>query len=139
MINNVLNSPLDLKTFLTRPVNEQELTLTDELKSIAPEMVQELLNQFDEKKVEQLLHQELSSLLTITSVATAFDYKYSDKELALRTVVSSQQEGLLNNENSDELMKRLNASVKNIHGAYANTSDILASFRAVWVMSKNHF
>jgi len=127
MINNVLNSPLDLKTFLTRPVNEQDLTLTDELKNIAPEIVQELLNQFDEKKVEQLLHQELSSLLTITSAPTAFDYKYSDKELALRTVVSSQQEGLLNNENSNELMKRLDKSVKDIHGAYANTSDILAS------------
>ncbi|GAW96169.1 MULTISPECIES: hypothetical protein [Colwellia] len=42
-------------------------------------------------------------------------------------MISSQQEGLLNNENSDELMKRLNKSVKDIHGAYANTSDILAS------------
>jgi hypothetical protein len=127
MINNILNSPLDLKTLLTQPANEQTLTLTDELNSIAPAMVQELLSQFDEKKVEQLLHQELSSLLTISSAPSLIDYKYSDQELALRTVISSQQEGLLNNENSDELMKRLNISVKDIHGAYANTSDILAS------------
>ncbi len=127
MINNLLNSPLDLKTSLARPVNEQDLTLTDELKNIAPKMIQELLSHFDEEKVEQLLHQELSSLLTITSAPTVFDYKYSDKELALRTVISNQQEGLLNNENSDGLMNRLNKSVKDIHRAYANTSDILAS------------
>ena len=127
MINNVLNSPFDLKTSLAQPVNQQPHTLTNELKNIAPEMVQELLSQFDEERVEQLLHQQFAALITVSSGPTNFDYKYSDKELALRTVISSQQEGLLNNENSDELMKRLNKSVKNIHGAYANTSDILAS------------
>jgi hypothetical protein len=42
-------------------------------------------------------------------------------------VFTSQQEGLLNNENSDKLMSRLNKSVKNIQSAYANTSDILSS------------
>lgn len=127
MINNVSNSPIDLTTLLAQPVNEQSHTLTDELKNIAPEMVQELLGQFDEKRVEELLHQQFASLITVSSGPTVFDYKYSDKELALRTVISNQQDGLLNNENSDELMKRLNESVKDIHGAYANTSDILAS------------
>ena len=127
MINNVLNSPFDLKTSLAQPVNQQPHTLTNELKNIAPEMVQELLSQFDEERVEQLLHQQFAALITVSSGPTNFDYKYSDKELALRTVISSQQEGLLNNEDSDELIKRLNKSVKNIHGAYANTSDILAS------------
>jgi hypothetical protein len=127
MINNVSNSPIDLTTLLAQPVNEQSHTLTDELKNIAPEMVQELLGQFDEKRVEELLHQQFASLITVSSGPTVFDYKYSDKELALRTVISNQQDGLLNNENSDELMKRLNKSVKDIHGAYANTSDILAS------------
>ena len=127
MINNVLNSPFDLKIPFAQPVNQQPHTLTDKLKNIAPEMVQELLSKFDEERVAQLLHQQFSALITISSGPTVFDYKYSDKELALRTVISSQQEGLLNNENSDELMKRLNKSVKDIHGAYANTSDILAS------------
>ena len=127
MINNVLNSPFDLKTSLAQPVNQQPHTLTNELKNIAPEMAQELLSQLDEERVEQLLHQQFSALITVSSGPTNFDYKYSDKELALRTVISSQQEGLLNNEDSDELIKRLNKSVKNIHGAYANTSDILAS------------
>jgi hypothetical protein len=42
-------------------------------------------------------------------------------------VFTSQQEGLLNNENSDKLMSRLNKSVKNIQSAYANTSDILSN------------
>ena len=127
MINNVLNSPFDLKTSLAQPVNQQPHTLTNELKNIAPEMAQELLSQLDEERVEQLLHQQFAALITVSSGPTNFDYKYSDKELALRTVISSQQEGLLNNEDSDELIKRLNKSVKNIHGAYANTSDILAS------------
>ncbi|MGL1956175.1 MAG: hypothetical protein OCD00_02490 [Colwellia sp.] len=127
MIDNVLNSPSKLKTSLSQPVNQQPHTLTDELKSIAPEMVQALLSQFNEEKVEQLLHQQFASLITVSSAPTVFDYKYSDKELALRTVTNSQQEGLLNNENSEQLIKRLNQSVKDIHGAYANTSDILAS------------
>ena len=127
MINNVLNSPFDLKTSLAQPVNQQPHTLTNKLKNIAPEMAQELLSQLDEERVEQLLHQQFAALITVSSGPTNFDYKYSDKELALRTVISSQQEGLLNNEDSDELIKRLNKSVKNIHGAYANTSDILAS------------
>jgi len=127
MINNAVNNPPDLKILLAQSVNKPALTLTDELKDISPAMVQELLSQFDEERVEQLLHQQFSSLLTLSSVPTVSDYPYSDQELALRTVISSQQEGLLNNENSDELMKRLNKSVRDIHGAYANTSDILAN------------
>ncbi len=123
MINNISNSSSDFKISLGQSVNEQTHTLTDELKEIAPEMVQELLSQYDEEKVEQLLHQQLASLTT----EPVYGYDYSDKELALRTVISSQNEGLLNNENSDELMERLRISVKDIHGAYANTSDILAS------------
>ena len=127
MVKNVVNSSPDLKTFFGQPVNEPPHTLTDELKNIAPEIVQQLLGQFDEERAEELLHQQFASLLTISSTPTVFDYKYSDKELALRTVISSQQEGLLNNESSDELLERLNKSVKDIHGAYANTSEILAS------------
>ncbi|NQY89318.1 MAG: hypothetical protein HRT51_16530 [Colwellia sp.] len=127
MINNVLHSRADLISSLALPVNQQPHTLTDELNNIAPEMVQELLSQFDEERVEQLLQQQFASLITVSSQPTVFNYQHSDKELALRIVISSQQNGLLNNENSDELMKRLNKSVQDIHGAYANTSDILAS------------
>ncbi len=127
MINYSLNRLSHLTTSPAQAVNEQPHTLTDELKDIAPEMVQELLSQFDEKRVEQLLHQQLATLTTASDQPSVFDYKYSDKELALRTVISHQQEGLINNENSDELMNRLNKSVKDIQGAYANTSDILAS------------
>lgn len=127
MINNSLNRLSDLAASPAQAINEQTHTLTDELKSIAPEMAQELLSKFDEERVEQLLHQQLATLTTSSDQPTVFDYKYSDKELALRTVISSQREGLLNNENSDELMNRLNKSVKDIQGAYANTSDILAS------------
>ena len=127
MINNVLNSTFDLKTSVAQAVSAQPQVLTDKLNEIAPEMVQELLNHFDDKKVEQLLHQELASLIPISSEPITSDYNYSDRELALRTVITNQQEGLLNNENSDELMLRLNKSVKDIQGAYANTSDILAS------------
>ena len=127
MINNVLSSSSSLKASLAQAVNDQPHTLTDELKNIAPEMVQDLLRPFDDKRVEQLLHQQFATLISVSNEKPIFDYQYSDKELALRTVISSQQEGLLNNENSDELIKRLNKSVKDIHGAYANTSDILAS------------
>ena len=75
MINNVLNSPFDLKTSLAQPVNQQPHTLTNELKNIAPEMVQELLSQFDEERVEQLLHQQFAALITVSSGPTNFDYK----------------------------------------------------------------
>ncbi|MGB2741958.1 MAG: hypothetical protein WBC60_15565 [Cognaticolwellia sp.] len=127
MINNVLGSSSSLKASLIQAVNDQPYTLSDELKNIAPEMVQELLRPFDDKRVEQLLHQQFAALISVSSEKPIFDYPYSDKELALHTVISSQQEGLLNNENSDKLIKRLNQSVKDIHGAYANTSDILAN------------
>ncbi len=127
MINNVSNNQSD---FLPSPVqlnNDTNHTLTNELKNIAPKVAGELLSIYSEEKVEQLLHQQLSALLTVTSEPKISNYQHSDEELALRTVISSQQEGLLNNENSDELMKRLNNSVSDIHKAYTNTSDILAS------------
>jgi hypothetical protein len=127
MVNNVSNNQSD---FILSPIqsnNDTNLTLTEELKNIAPKVADELLHLFSEEKVEQLLHQQLNSLITVTSEAKNSIYQYSDEELALRTVISSQQEGLLKNENSDELMKRLKNSVKDIHTAYTNTSDILAS------------
>ncbi|WP_159819018.1 hypothetical protein [Colwellia sp. 20A7] len=127
MINNVLNSSPNLIASIAQPINDVAHTLTDELKNIAPEMAQELLSQFDEEKVETLLRQEFASIITLTSQPATVNYDISPEELAVRTVLSSHQEGLNKNENSDELMKRLNKSVENIHGAYANTSDILSS------------
>lgn len=127
MINNVLNNRADLITSFAQPV--KNTTLTTELQNIAPNVAEELINQFGEETVEQLLQQQLSSLLTVSSQKSVLNYQsqYSAEELALRTVITSQQEGLLNNENSDNLMARLNQSVQNIHSAYANTSDILSS------------
>lgn len=130
MINNISTSRSGLITSVAQPVkntSQIEHILTTELQNIAPEMAQELLSQFDEEKVEQLLHQQLASLITVSSQPTAFNYQYSDEELALLTVFTSQQEGLNNNEHSDKLMSRLNKSVKDIQSAYANTSDILSS------------
>jgi hypothetical protein len=127
MINNSLNNRFDLITSMVQPNSDNTPTLTAELKSIAPEMVQELLSQFSEEKVEQLLQQQLASLTTLPSQPNTPNYQYSDEELALIAVVTSQQEGLLNNENSDKLMARLNQSVADIHTAYASTSDILSS------------
>ncbi|MBU2926322.1 hypothetical protein Q4530_07930 [Colwellia sp. 1_MG-2023] len=126
MINNVLNSSSSLVTSVAQPINDIAHTLTDELKNIAPEIAQELLSQFDQEKVETLLKKEFASILTLTSQPVTVNYDISPEELAMRTVLTSQQEGLDKNENSEELMKRLNKSVKNIHGAYANTSDILS-------------
>ena len=127
MINNVLNSSSNWITSVAQPINDLAHTLTDELKNIAPEIAQELLSQLDQEKVETLLKQEFASILTLTSQPATVNYDISPEELAIRTVLSSQQEGLNKNENSDELMKRLNTSAKDIHGAYANTSDILSS------------
>lgn len=127
MINNILNSRTDLMTPLTQPTNNIDHALTNELQNIAPEIADELIGKFGEQKVEQLLQQQLSALITVSSKTTASNYQHSDEELALVSVLTSQQEGLLNNENSDKLMERLNHSVKNIQSAYANTSDILSS------------
>lgn len=87
----------------------------------------EMLSQFSDQQVDEILNQQLSSLLTISSAPSGSNYKLSSEEVALRTVISSAQEGLLKNERSDQLIERLNSSVKNIQGAYANTSDILSS------------
>ena len=127
MINNVSSNQSDFILSPIQPNNDTSLTLTEELKNIAPKVADELLSIYSEEKVEQLLHQQLNSLITVTSEPKNSNYQYSDEELALRTVISSQQEGLLKNENSDKLMNRLNNSVKDIHTAYTNTSDILAS------------
>lgn len=127
MINNILNNYSDVITSLTQPVKNENITLINQLQSIEPEMAEQLLNQFSEEKVEQLLQQELSALITVSSSTKVSSYKQSNEALALHTVISSQQEGLLNNENSNKLIARLNKSVKDIQSAYANTSDILSS------------
>lgn len=127
VVNNVLNSGSNLITAHAQPLTDKSHALTTELKGIAPQIADELLSQFSEEKVEQLLQQQLSSLLTVSSQTKVSKYQNSNEEIALQTIISSQQEGLNNNENSDKLMTRLNKSVKDIQTAYANTSDILSS------------
>ncbi|WP_426369084.1 hypothetical protein [Pseudocolwellia sp. HL-MZ7] len=140
MMNNISASQTDLINSLAQLNQNTTHTLSDELKNIEPEMVQalnelQLKNQsLGDEELDQLLQQQITSISTLsdtTSNATlnnvqAFDYKSSTEELAIRKVLTSQQEGLLNNESSDKLMERLNYSVKNVHQAYANTSDILS-------------
>jgi len=127
MVNNISNGWSDLMSLAPHSATDKNHVLTTELRNIAPEIAQDLLSQFDEEKVEQLLHQQLTSLITISKQPKVSNYQYSDKELALLTVMTSQQEGLLKNENSEKLMARLNKSVTDIYAAYANTSDILAN------------
>lgn len=103
------------------------------LQTNAPTITNELLSQLNSEliasnqKVGDILQQQLTSLFTISSTPSKLNYKLSDEELALRTFISSQHEGLLKNESSSQLIERLNTTVKNIQGAYANTSDILSS------------
>ncbi|MFT7006865.1 MAG: hypothetical protein ACJAXJ_001373 [Colwellia sp.] len=95
---------------MPRPIKDiaqTNQTIPAELKNAVSNTDQELLSQFDDKRVEQLLHQQFASLITVSSQPTVLNYHYSDEELALRTVLTSQQEGLFNNENSDELMGRI--------------------------------
>lgn len=127
MINNILNRSSNLTASVAQPTNDLTHTLADEIKNIASEIDQEFLNQFSDEEIETLLKQELSLILTPTDQSNLFNYKLSPEELAVRTVLNSQQEGLNKNEKSEELMARLNKSVKNINGAYANTSDILSN------------
>lgn len=129
MINNVLpklKNTITLDT-LTSSSKAQSNALSSEHQSIDPQVVKAQVNQFSDEKVEQLLHQQLSTQITVSTASQIGGYQLTDKELALRTVISSQQEGLLKNENSEELLHRLRQSVKNIGRAYANTSDILSS------------
>ncbi|NRA83804.1 MAG: hypothetical protein HRU22_08560 [Gammaproteobacteria bacterium] len=127
MINNLLNSRSDFMTLLAQSVKDSTHTLTTELQDIAPEVATQFLSQFGEKEVEQLLQQQLVSLITVSSATQLADYPSSDEELALLTVISSQHQGLQNNENSAELMTRMEQSVADIYQAYTNTSDILSS------------
>ncbi len=128
MVNNSLihNSLLNQTALVTTLTQNTNHTLTSELKNIDPELISELTHQFSDEKVDQLLQQQMSPLITLSSNTKVSDYTSSTEELALRSVFSSQQEGLLKNENSDKLVERLNHSVKNVHRAYANTSDILS-------------
>lgn len=141
MINNGLNNHSSLATKQVLPVDNANHTLSSKLQhsplEIAPKLIPELatelspkitsdfLSQFSDEKVAQLLQQQLSVLITPAKKANISSYHYSAEELAIRTVITSQQEGLLKNEHSDKLIQRLNKSVKDIQGAYANTSDIL--------------
>lgn len=141
MINNGLNNHSSLATKQVLPVDNANHTLSSKLQhsplEIAPKLIPELatelspkitsdfLSQFSDEKVAQLLQQQLSVLITPAKKANISNYHYSAEELAIRTVITSQQEGLLKNEHSDKLIQRLNKSVKDIQGAYANTSDIL--------------
>ena len=150
MVNNALGSHANLSTLLAQSVNNanqtsvspslltgSDLQAINDLQTNAPKISDELLSQLNNEtidealasnqKVEDVLKQQLTSLFTISSTPSMLNYKLSDEELALRTVISSQHEGLLKNENSTQLIERLNTSVKNIQGAYANTSDILSS------------
>tara|TARA_R110000796_G_scaffold7147_3_gene24852 strand:- start:2757 stop:4724 length:1968 start_codon:yes stop_codon:yes gene_type:complete len=145
MINNGLNNHSSLATKQVLPVDNANHTLSSKLQhsplEIAPKLIPELatkltpelspkitsdfLSQFSDEKVAQLLQQQLSVLITPAKKANISSYHYSAEELAIRTVITSQQEGLLKNEHSDKLIQRLNKSVTDIQGAYANTSDIL--------------
>ncbi|TMP11135.1 hypothetical protein CWC11_01800 [Pseudoalteromonas sp. S3178] len=150
MVNNIFGSQANLSTMLTQSVNNAnqtpatpslhnsgDLQAINDLQTNAPKITDELLSQLNNEtidealasnqKVEDVLQQQLTSLFTISSTPSTLNYKLSNEELALRTVISSQHEGLLKNENSTQLIERLNTSVKNIQGAYANTSDILSS------------
>ena len=150
MVNNALGSQSNLSTLLAQSVNNanqtsvspslltgSDLQAINDLQTNAPKISDELLSQLNNEtidealasnqKVEDVLKQQLTSLFTISSTPSTLNYKLSDEELALRTVISSQHEGLLKNESSTQLIERLNTSVKNIQGAYANTSDILSS------------
>ncbi|MEI8625936.1 hypothetical protein P4S67_18500 [Pseudoalteromonas sp. B137] len=150
MVNNALGSHANLSTLLAQSVNNanqssvspslhtsSDLQAINYLQTNAPKITGGLLSQLNNEtldealvsnqKVEDVLKHQLASLFTISSTPSMLNYKLSDEELALRTVISSQHEGLLKNENSTQLIERLNTSVKNIQGAYANTSDILSS------------
>ena len=150
MVNNVFGSLANLNTLLAQSVNSTnqtsvtptlhtsgDLQAINDLQTNAPKISDGLLSQLNNEtldealasnqNVEDVLKQQLTSLFTISSTPSTLNYKLSDEELAVRTVISSQHEGLLKNENSTQLIERLNTSVKNIQGAYANTSDILSS------------
>ncbi|KAA1153384.1 hypothetical protein EU510_06190 [Pseudoalteromonas sp. FUC4] len=150
MVNNIFGSQANLSALLAQSVNNtnqssvspslltsSDLQAINDLHINAPKITDELLSQLNNEtidealasnqKVEDVLQQQLTSLFTISSTPSLNNYKPSNEELALRTVISSQHEGLLKNENSTQLIERLNTSVKNIQGAYANTSDILLS------------
>lgn len=149
MINNALSNNANLNGLFSRSVkgaeqpslsnsslSEHNLQALNDIKATASNISEQLISQLNEQTIddslsneaaELVLEQQLTSLFTLSSMPSTLNYKLSNEELALRTVISSQQEGLLQNENSDKLMERLNSSVKNIQGAYANTSDILSS------------
>ncbi|CAM2832432.1 hypothetical protein [Pseudoalteromonas distincta] len=126
MVNNILGSQANLSTLLAQSVNNTRQT-PNVIQGNVPNITNEQLNQLNNAKADQVLKQQLTSLFTISSTPSLNSYKLSDEELALRTVISSQQEGLLKNESGAKLIERLNSSVKNIQGAYTNTSDILSS------------
>ena len=133
MVNNILGSQANLSTMLAQSVNNVnqtsvtpslrtsgDLQAINDLQTNAHKITNELLNQLNSEsiasnqKVGDILQQQLTSLFTISSTPSMLNYKLSNEELALRTVISSQHEGLLKKESSGQLIERLNTSVKNI-------------------------
>ena len=107
MVNNILGSQANLSTLLAQSVNNTRQT-PNVIQGNVPNITNEQLNQLNNAKADQVLKQQLTSLFTISSTPSMLNYKLSDEELALRTVISSQHEGLLKNENSTQLIERLN-------------------------------
>jgi len=79
-----------------------------------------------DEAIDTLLINQLTVELTLTKVAAVSSYQYSAQELAARTITSRQNEGLALNENSEQLLARLDQSAASIRTAYSNTSSILA-------------
>ncbi|NRA62133.1 MAG: hypothetical protein HRU25_14790 [Psychrobium sp.] len=85
--------------------------------------LQQTIEQICDTDVELVLKSELSTALKAIGISS---YPYSAYELAMNTVITRQQQGLAQNESSEQLMDRLDQSTSDIRNAYRNTSDILA-------------
>lgn len=107
----------------TVSVSRSNESLSDVINSLS---TQPPVMSMSDQSVDNLLVSQIHNEFTITKGVAISNYEYSAEELAIRTVVSHQNEGLARNENSEQLLSRLDQSAANIRNAYSNTSAILA-------------
>lgn len=128
MISKIDNNSAQLIDMLKQtthiPENIEQSTAIDE---VILGDIQATLTQFSDQDVDKLLKQQLAGDIVISKGMQSFYNEYTTEELAVRTIVSNHQEGLKNNENTDQLMSRLDDSAANFRTAYTNTSSILSS------------
>ena len=121
-INNSLNSYFNDKNIKSIDSSQLKTEGAQETRAVLTELI---TNSNSEPNVDALLMSQLGQEFKRIKFQP-FPMFSSAESFATHAIIAHQNEGLMNNESSNELLERLDQSTSNIKNAYRNTSDILA-------------